>query len=74
MEKLKITKLKENDDYRNGIKYEFGGVVVSFIDGGEPEDAYLYRDYSDVYKIRDLIKAIYPEIEIEEHEEVLDNF
>lgn len=71
--KLKIIELKENEDYRDGIKYIVDDVELSFIDG-EPEDATLGRDFCDVYKIKDLIKKLFPEIEIEETEEDLTNW
>jgi hypothetical protein len=61
--KLTITSRSEEAavdcDYRRAVKYdlesEVGTVVVKFSDG-EPEDANLSRDFSDVHSIPMLLK------------------
>ncbi len=48
----------ENHDYRSFINFKLGEIELVFLDG-EPEDANLSRDYSDVYKIKDLVMKAY---------------
>lgn len=34
-------------------------IEAGFVDGGEPEDANLNRDFKDVYKIPEMLRAAY---------------
>jgi ubiquitin-protein ligase len=80
--KLIVTKLLDNDDFRSGLKIKLGNIELSFIDGGEPEDNSLGRDWNDVYKIQRLVESVYKlgqenpnkELEIEKVEVDLDSF
>jgi len=40
---------------RKGLEIESGDITLEFHDG-EPEDATLWRDFSDCYRITDLVK------------------
>lgn len=85
---LKITTLVDEDNYRSGLKLEsFDDEVpeesmdsLRFLDGGEPEDNSLGRDWSDVHHIRALVETAYnagkagEELTIEEVTEELDTF
>lgn len=59
----KETYLEDNEDYRAGYKIEVtireeGATTLTFLEG-EPEDATLGRDYSDVHKIMSLLELAY---------------
>lgn len=58
MEIKKTTVLDEEDDLREGLCIETvdGTHNLNFLEG-EPEDANLGRDFSDVHKILSLVKA-----------------
>lgn len=89
--KLTITTLKEKEDayeYRSGIKFDLATDTPTgtkenaarFLDGGEPEDNSLGRDWNDVYTIKSLILDAYEagkrgeELELTEVEEDIEKF
>lgn len=51
-------KWSENHDYRNFYKVMINDKVFMNFHDGEPEDSNLCRDFSDVYKIGELIELI----------------
>lgn len=48
----------DESDYRSAVVISFGDKSLSFYDG-EPEDANLSRDFSDIYHISSLIDLAY---------------
>lgn len=60
--KLVVKRFEEHEFWRTALKIEAktkkDQTELSFIEG-EPEDASLGRDYSDVYNIEDLVKMAY---------------
>ena len=49
----------EFDQWRHGYAIKVNETLFVDIMEGEPEDAILYRDFSDVKKIPDLMKLAY---------------
>ena len=49
----------ESCDYRGAIVIKIDGKQVFKASDGEPEDATLGRDFSDIYNIPDIIKTAY---------------
>lgn len=48
----------DEEYYRSGLSISLGGKELRFLDG-EPEDASLNRDFSDVYNISELVEKAY---------------
>jgi len=46
-------------DYRDAFQINIDGQKKFFVSDGEPEDANLGRDFSDVYKIGELMTLAY---------------
>jgi len=66
--KAKITYFYDRAE--QGFHIELDGLSLFFLDNMDcPEDRILRRDYSHVYRIKNLLKIANPDIEIEEHEE-----
>lgn len=60
--KIEITYSEDTEDFREAIRItletETTSKSVEFMEG-EPEDAYLSRDYSDCYEIEEMLKKAY---------------
>jgi len=57
-EKISNEKFREKYDYRDFYSIESDNINLSFLDG-EPEDANLSRDFSNIYKIKFLVQEAY---------------
>lgn len=60
--KLLVERFDDQDDWRSALKINAevneDQTELRFIEG-EPEDANLYRDFADVYKIENLVLMTY---------------
>ena len=63
---------QERRDYRNILVIKINGVQVFEVCDGEPEDANLYRDFNDCWKISKLIKVAHTAGKAGEDLEVVD--